>query len=246
VNISTLGSLITRVEQHLAKADSVSSTSSTAETAIAPATTVKRQMSKQMSKREILATVCNSQERVVAAALHGYAHADSNLSDSNVYSSASTSNSNSSSSNMSTQASTVIDSWSANDDSCSADSSILSVTARSRFESTLALLQVHPNKIVRVDNNPIGKGGFAKVYRVKHAGQIRAAKVSAVMYSKGCDVPILLCNVQCCVRYWFTIYSRPYTQHASSLIEASTLYSCLCYGTDCSILQYCTHSVTAT
>jgi hypothetical protein len=67
VNISTLGSLITRVEQHLAKADNVSSTSSSAttETAIAPATTVKRQMSKQLSKQEILATLCNSQERAV-------------------------------------------------------------------------------------------------------------------------------------------------------------------------------------
>jgi hypothetical protein len=176
VNISTLGSLITRVEQHLAKADSVSSNSSTtttAETARAPATTVQRQMSKQLSKQEILATVCNSQERVVAAALHGYAHADSDLNDSTV--------SNNSSSIMSTQASTVIDAWSANDDSTSADNSILSTTARSKFESTLALLQVHPYKVVRVDNTPIGKGGFAKVYRVKHAGQIRAAKVSAML-----------------------------------------------------------------
>jgi hypothetical protein len=144
--------------------------------------------------------------RALAAALHGYAHADSDMSDSNVYSSASLPG-NSSSSNMSTQASTVIDGWSANDDSTSADNSILSTTARSKFESTLALLQVHPNKVVRVDNTPIGKGGFAKVYRVKHAGQIRAAKVSTVICHVYSNSYIQL--TQCCICYRLTIYCRP-------------------------------------
>jgi hypothetical protein len=134
---------------------------------------------KQMSTKETMETALTSENRVIAATLHNTLY-DSN-SDNN-YDSC-TSNSVDSGT-MATETITT-DGNSNNDTNEKVDNNVgigpmLDITAYNRFESTLAKLQVHASDIVRVDKQPIGTGGFAKVYKVMLKGnQLCAAKVSA-------------------------------------------------------------------
>jgi hypothetical protein len=153
-------------------ATSTDSTNTSSRPAIGSNTTVEPlATTKKISTKQIINSMMTPQDKVVAATLHD-AHFDS-------------SSDNTSASDSGT-VSTDTDSTS-HDNSASGTSAdnnagigpILDMTAYSRFESTLAKLQVHASDIVRVDNQAIGTGGFAKVYKVLLKGnQLCAAKVS--------------------------------------------------------------------
>jgi hypothetical protein len=175
VKIGKLGSLIHRVEHHLTGTNTtVVTTPSTATTTVA--STAGTVMTKPMSKQKLAATVLDSEELAVAATLH------------NIH----TGNTTSSDSNQDTDSitDTTISSSSSGDSSGIGSSSTtsdhigtgpqLDMKAYSKFESTLEQLQVHPTDIVRTEDTYIGKGGFAKVYKVELKGQqqLCAAKVS--------------------------------------------------------------------
>ena len=129
---------------------------------------------KEMSTKQLIDTMLTSENKVVATTLHN-THFDSgsdnnSISDSGVVSidTDSTSCDNSNDVN-STDGNIGI-------------GPILDMTSYSRFESALAKLQVHANDIVRVDNQAIGTGGFAKVFKVLLKGnQLCAAKVSVTV-----------------------------------------------------------------
>jgi hypothetical protein len=138
---------IVRMEQQLTMLIANNTTDSNAAVTTMIATT-------QTSIKQIVNTMLTSEHQVVAATLHS-THFDSNF-DSN--------NNASDSGTVSTDTDTSYD----NSNSDRADNNvgigpILDMTAYSRFESTLAKLQVHASDIVRVDNQAIGTGGFAKV-----------------------------------------------------------------------------------
>jgi hypothetical protein len=142
---------------------------------------------KQMSTKQIIETMSTSENRVVAATLHN-TRFDSSNCDSKI-----DSNSNvSDSATMSTETGT---SYNNSNDGISVENNIgigpmLDITAYNRFESTLAKLQVNASEIVRVDNQAIGTGGFARVYKVLLKGnQVCAAKVS-------CSVSLLIQIIQ--------------------------------------------------
>jgi hypothetical protein len=129
-------------------------------------------IAQHINSTQIISSMMTPQDRVVAATLHG-THFDSN----------SDNNSRSDSGTTSTSIGAGIDDSS----STSADNNagigpILDITAYNKFESTVAKLQVHASDIVRVDNQAIGTGGFAKVYKVLlKDNQLCAAKVSATI-----------------------------------------------------------------
>jgi hypothetical protein len=129
-------------------------------------------VTKKISTKQIINSMMTPQDRVVAATLHD-THFDSN----------SDNNRTSDSGTMSTDTDTSIaDSSSISIDNNAGIGPILDMTAYSRFESTLAKLQVHASDIVRVDDQAIGTGGFAKVYKVLLKGdQLCAAKVSVTI-----------------------------------------------------------------
>jgi hypothetical protein len=146
------------MEQQLTMLTTNNTTNSNA--AVTPMTATK-----EMSTKQIIDTMLTSENQVVATTLHS-THFDSNSGENSI-----------SDSGVSTDTDTSID-----DSSTEGDVGIgpvLDMTAYSRFESTLAKLQVHASDIVRVDNQAIGTGGFAKVYKVILKGnQLFAAKVS--------------------------------------------------------------------
>jgi hypothetical protein len=170
VKIGKLGSLIHRVEHHLTG----TSTTATAATAATPntavAVTAGTAMTKPMSKQKLAATVLDSEELAVAATLHnintGTSSSDSNQDTDTTASSCSGDSSGTGSS------STTSDHIGTGPQ--------LDMKAYSKFESTLEQLQVHPTDIIRTEDTYIGKGGFAKVYKVQLKGQqhLCAAKVS--------------------------------------------------------------------
>jgi hypothetical protein len=173
IKLSEMALAITRMEQQ--QTDIFAAIKGNATTADAIATTTGTTVlpvtvTKQMSTKQIINTMLTSENRVVAATLHN-THFDSN----------SDNNSTSDSGTVSTDADTSYDS-SYDDNSANNNvgvGPILDMTAYSRFESTLAKLQVHASDIVRVDNQAIGTGGFAKVYKVILKGNLLcAAKVS--------------------------------------------------------------------
>jgi hypothetical protein len=123
----------------------------------------------RISTKQIIHSMMTPQDRVVAATLHD-THFDSS-SDNN-----STSDSGTTSTDTGTS---TDDSSSVSIDNTAGVGPILDMTAYSRFESTVAKLQVHASDIVKVDNQAIGTGGFAKVYKVILKGNLLcAAKVS--------------------------------------------------------------------
>jgi hypothetical protein len=177
VKIGKLGSLIHRVEHHL------TGTSTTATTATAAATvaasTAGAAMTKPMSKQKLATTVLDSEELAVAATLHNIHTGTTTGSDSNQDTDSITDTTTSSNSSG--------DSSSAGSSSTTSDhvgtGPQLDMKAYSKFESTLEQLQVHPTDIVRTEDTYIGKGGFAKVYKVQLKGQqqLCAAKVSSTI-----------------------------------------------------------------
>jgi hypothetical protein len=131
---------------------------------------------KQMSTKQIIETMSTSENKVVAATLHN-THFDSNNCDSKL-------DCNSNVSDNATMSTETVTSYDNSNDGVSVENNIgigpmLDTTAYNRFESTLTKLQVNASDIVRVDNQTIGAGGFAKVYKVPLKGnQVCAAKVS--------------------------------------------------------------------
>jgi beta-mannanase len=173
IKLSEMALAIVRMEQQLNMLTNVDS--NVAVTAV--------KATKQMSTKQIIETMSTSENRVVAATLHNTRFDNSNCdskfdSNSNVSDSATMSTDTGTSSNNS-------------NDGISVENNVgigpmLDITAYNRFESTLAKLQVNANDIVRVDNQAIGTGGFAKVYKVLLKGnQVCAAKVS-------CSVSLLI------------------------------------------------------
>jgi hypothetical protein len=129
----------------------------------------------QISTKQIVDSMMTSQDRVVAATLHN-THFDSN-SDNDITNDSGTTS-------MSTDTGTSYDN--SNDgfivDETAGVGPILDMKAYSRFEPILKKLQVHASDIVRVDNQAIGTGGFAKVYKVMLKGNhLCAAKVSVTV-----------------------------------------------------------------
>jgi hypothetical protein len=148
-------------------------------------------LAKKISTKQIINTMMTPQDRVVAATLHDTHFASS--SDNN---------------SISDSGATSTNTGTSNDDSNDANSTdnnagigpMLDMTAYSRFESTLAKLQVHASDIVRVDNQAIGTGGFAKVYKVLLKGnQLCAAKVSVTIDT--CHALLLSYTLHSTARY---------------------------------------------
>jgi hypothetical protein len=134
-------------------------------------------MTKPMSKQKLAATVLDSEELAVAATLHNIHTGTTTSSDSNQDTDSITDTTSSSSS--SGDSSGVSSSSSTSSDHIGTGPR-LDMKAYSKFESTLEQLQVHSTDIVRTEDTFIGKGGFAKVFKVKLKGeqQLCAAKVS--------------------------------------------------------------------
>jgi hypothetical protein len=172
IKLSEMALAITRMEQQqLVMLAAIKGNATTADaTATTASTTVS--VTKQKNTKQIVNTMLTSENKVVAATLHN-THFDSN----------SDHNSASDSGAISTDTGTSIDdSNSISIDNNAGIGPILDMTSYNRFESTLAKLQVHASDIVRVDNQAIGTGGFAKVYKVLLKGnQLCAAKVSATI-----------------------------------------------------------------
>jgi hypothetical protein len=133
-------------------------------------------MTKPMSKQKLAATVLDSEELAVAATLHNIHTDTTTSSDSNQDTDNITDTTTSSSS--SGDNSSIVSSSTSSDHIGTGPQ--LDMKAYSMFESTLEQLQVHPTDIVRTEDTFIGKGGFAKVYKVQLKGQqqLCAAKVS--------------------------------------------------------------------
>eukprot|EP00953_Heterococcus_sp_UTEX-ZZ885_P017845 9983-Heterococcus_DN1.PRE.8 len=177
VKIGKLGSLIHRVEHHLTgtRTATTAATTTTSATSAVIASTAGAAMTKAMSKQQLAATVLDSEELAVAATLHNIHTGTTSSSDSNQDTDSTTDTTTSSSS--SGDSSGIGSSSTASDHIGTGPQ--LDMKAYSKFESTLEQLQVHPTDIVRTEDTYIGKGGFAKVYKVQLKGQLQlcAAKV---------------------------------------------------------------------
>jgi hypothetical protein len=165
--------LIHRVEHHLTGTSTTTTTATTAAAAAAGTAMVK-----PLSKQQLAATVLDSEELAVAATLHHTIHTGNISSDSNQDTDSITDTTTSASSSSDSSSIGSSSSGSTNDHIGTGPQ--LDMKAYSKFESTLEALQVHPTDIVRTEDTFIGKGGFAKVYKVilKEHQQLCAAKVS--------------------------------------------------------------------
>jgi ABC-type sugar transport system ATPase subunit len=195
IKLSELALAIARMEQQQAAMFAVIHTNattttiypSTADTTAATVSNVSvapKTAGKQMSIKQMIDTMLTSENKVVAATLHS-AHFDNNNFDSN---SDKKYDNYSNVTNSGTMSTDIDASYDNSSDNNSVDNDVgigptLDITAYNRFESTLAKLQVHASDIVRVDDQAIGRGGFAKVYKVMLKGnQLCAAKVSVNCY----------------------------------------------------------------
>eukprot|EP00953_Heterococcus_sp_UTEX-ZZ885_P001218 1164-Heterococcus_DN1.PRE.1 len=175
VKIGKLGSLIHRVEHHLTGTSTTAVTAATSAATTTVASTAGTAMTKPMSKQKLAATVLDSEELAVAATLHNIHTGNTTSSDSHQDTDSITDTTTSSSSSGD---SSGVGSSSTTSDHIGTGPQ-LDMKAYSKFESTLEQLQVHPTDIVRTEDTYIGKGGFAKVYKVQLKGQqhLCAAKV---------------------------------------------------------------------
>jgi hypothetical protein len=177
VKIDKLGSLIHRVEHHLTGNSTTATTAATSAATTTAASTAGTAMTKPMSKQQLATTVLDSEELAVAATLHNIHTGNTTSCDSNQDTDITTDTTTSGSS--SGDSSSIGSSSSTTSDHIGTGPQ-LDMKAYSKFESTLEQLQVHPTDIVRTEDTYIGKGGFAKVYKVELKGQqqLCAAKVS--------------------------------------------------------------------
>jgi hypothetical protein len=124
--------------------------------------------------------VITAEDQVVAAALHATCSDDSNTSvliKKHIVASTST---------AATQQSLSYDDI--------GNGPILDSGAYTAFESTLAQLQISPDAVVKLQDAPIGRGGFAKVYKVQFNNNVCAAKVST------CILVVLLLISRTCTK----------------------------------------------
>jgi hypothetical protein len=203
VKMSEIGSIINRVEQHLASTTTATTATTaninTASTITAVITDtydnrVSLPQQQQLGDGQIILPVLDCEEQVVASALHNI-HFDtldvSNENSSNnsnattvishctpSLQSDSTETATANDMNMHAQESSCIDD---NDNNNNTGTGMIDLKAYTKFESVLSQLQVQSSDVIRVDSNDvtIGTGGFAKVYKVqlKAQSEICAAKV---------------------------------------------------------------------
>jgi hypothetical protein len=113
--------------------------------------------------------VITAEDQVVAAALHATCSDDS---DTSILIKKHTAVASTSTSTASTQQSLSYDDI--------GNGPVLDSKAYTALEGTLAQLQISPDAVVKLQDTPIGRGGFAKVYKVQFNNTVCAAKVSTL------------------------------------------------------------------
>jgi hypothetical protein len=112
--------------------------------------------------------VITAEDQVVAAALHATCSDDSDTC--SILIKKHTAVASTSTSTASTQQSLSYDDI--------GNGPVLDSKAYTALEGTLAQLQISPDAVVKLQEAPIGRGGFAKVYKVQFNNTVCAAKVS--------------------------------------------------------------------
>jgi hypothetical protein len=161
VKLSVIGSAVNRMEQRLA-------TAAAAATRIAP---LRQSTNTAIASSRLMLenTLLNSEDQVIAAALHDTV--DDSIESLDDIHSVSTTNT------AATQQSLSMNALS-NSVAATGNGPLLDSRAYKKFETTLQQLQVSPDAVVKLQDEPIGRGGFAKVYKVQFNSTVCAAKVS--------------------------------------------------------------------
>jgi hypothetical protein len=161
VKLSVIGSAVNRMEQRLA-------TAAAAARRVAP---LRQSTNIAIASNRLMleSTLLNAEEQVIAAALHDTV--DDSIESLDDIHSVSTTNT------AATQQSLSINAMSLSI-AATGNGPVLDSRAYRKFESTLQQLQVSPDAVVKLQDTPIGRGGFAKVYKVQFNNTVCAAKVS--------------------------------------------------------------------
>jgi hypothetical protein len=161
VKLSVIGSAVNRMEQRLA-------TAAAAASRVAP---LRQSTNIAIASNRLMleSTLLNAEEQVIAAALHDTV--DDSIESLDDIHSVSTTNT------AATQQSLSINAMSLSI-AATGKGPVLDSRAYRKFESTLQQLQVSSDAVVKLQDTPIGRGGFAKVYKVQFNNTVCAAKVS--------------------------------------------------------------------
>jgi hypothetical protein len=202
VKLSVFGSALTRIEEHMA-ATATSAAPQQLTTTTTTATTV--------TAGRIVAAAGDSIDKTATAA--AAASLDTQTTQENSAATDSAADSSSSSSGSSSGFGRELDS-----------------RAYSKLATALDQLQVLPSSIRRLQEGPIGRGGFAKVYKVTFEGRVCAAKVSFT------TVQI---HVRCCSVTVSTVSLCAMPEHRTPALLLAVLLCSACYSVCHSLAAHC-------
>jgi Protein tyrosine and serine/threonine kinase len=150
VQLSVFGTALTRIEQHITTNSSANST------------TISSDNSSSSSSTSAPATSTDTVASVIAAQIDPTASTATAQQQQQHFSSDLTSTSSSS-----TQIGGSGNSSDSNTDNDTGNGPVLDNVAYRSLENTLSQLQVPPDAVTRLQDTPIGRGGFATVYKVQ-------------------------------------------------------------------------------
>jgi hypothetical protein len=173
VKMSVIGAAVYRMEQHVSSYNNhkIASSNNNSNTGVRMSTSTSKPSLHQHNtdNNTDVASKLNSEDRVIAAALHGIAHDECATREGLSHI-------------QQAQAGVAATDHVTVDEVLQFDTNgagkVLGLQQYSSLEQALSRLQVLPSSILKLQDTPIGRGGFAKVYKVMlNNKRVCAAKV---------------------------------------------------------------------